>query len=227
MAARRVVATIVASAALVLTAWLPPAHAITGGTVDPHDHPYVVAIVANAGRPSCSGVWTRVTSSRSVVITDAHCVPAARGARVGVYFGSHWTSSARTYSGLSYRDPDYDATTHVADVAVIHLDRDPSVRPATLASPGSAAQQSRVTTVGFGLPHNGQRWKASEIVTSRSSLRLYLRRGSGNSCTGDSGGPDMVPGRSTVVALTDVGSCSRDRDTRLDTTPMRAFVSQS
>ena len=53
---------------------------------------------------------------------------------------------------------------------------------------------------------------------------VYLRPGSGNSCGGDSGGPDLVPGTYQVVALTDEGTCSYDEDTRLDVGSARSFL---
>src|SRR5205085_7162677 len=101
--------------------------------------------------------------------------------------------------------------------------RRPAVTAATLAAAG-AAQRRRVTVVGYGSPHSGERWAASEVVTSWSSWRLYLRPGSGNSCGGDSGGPDLVPGTYQVVALTDEGTCSYDADTRLDVGSARSFL---
>jgi hypothetical protein len=208
-----------------LTGWLPHASAVSGGRHDADGHHYVVAVLSEkTAAPSCSGVWTRVAVHLTVVVTDAHCVPAPRGARVPVYFGAQWHQGSRTSTGRSYRDPRYDRASHDDDIAVIRLDKPPSVRPAVLAPRGTAVGEHTVTTVGFGLPHTGQRWKATEIVTSHSTRRLYLRSGSGNSCTGDSGGPDLMPGRSAVVALTDVGSCSRDKDTRLDTTKAQTFL---
>lgn len=140
-----------------------------------------------------------------------------------VFFGAQWHSGAHTIWGHSYRHPAYDAHAHRNDVAVILLDADPHVGPARLGPPGSA-QRARVTVVGFGSPHTGSRWRASEVVSSWSSWRLYLRPGSGNSCAGDSGGPDLVPGTSEIVALTDEGTCSWDEDTRVDVGSARAFL---
>src|SRR5947209_896378 len=190
---------------------LTPASAVTGGAAD-YAHPYVAAIIwPGIGHPTCSGVWTSVGAHRRpVIVTAAHCVPTTRAARLRVYFGRAWHTGAATVSGRSYRHPSYDAHTHRNDVAVILLDRRPHVTPAVLAPAGTAATAHRVVVVGYGTPHSGSRWGATEIVTSLSSWRLYLRPGSGNSCGGDSGGPDLLPGSRKIVALTDEGTCSRD-----------------
>ena len=200
-----------------------PATAVTGGDAD-DSHPYVAGVIwPGASHPTCTGVWTAIGGHRRAVVTDAHCVPRTRGSRLRVFFGAAWHSGAHTTSGRSYRHPSYDARTHRNDVAVILLDADPHVAPAYLGAAGSA-QRSRVTVVGYGSPHTGQRWSASEIVKYWSSWRLYLRPGSGNSCSGDSGGPDLVPGTRQIVALTDEGTCSWDEDTRLDIGSARTFI---
>lgn len=200
-----------------------PAGAVTGGDAD-DNHPFVAGVIwPGAGHPTCSGTWTDIGGHRRAVITDAHCVPRAAATRLKVFFGSRWHSGAHTISGRSFRHPSYDAQAHRNDVAVILLDDDPHVTPATLGKAGSA-QRRRVTIVGYGSPHTGTRWAASEVVSSWSSWRLYLRPGSGNSCNGDSGGPDLVPGTFQVVALTDEGTCSWDEDTRLDVGSARTFV---
>ena len=213
----------VACALAASMALVAPASAIVGGDAD-DNHPFVAGVLwPGAGHPTCTGVWTSIGSSRKVVITDAHCVPSPKGTRMRVFFGTRWRSGAHTITGRSYRHPSYDAHTHRNDVAVILLDADPHLTAATLA-PAGAAQRKRVTVVGYGSSHEGRRWAASEVVSSWSSWRLYLRPGSGNSCSGDSGGPDLVPGTYRVVALTDEGSCSWDEDTRLDQGTARAFV---
>jgi hypothetical protein len=79
-------------------------------------------------------------------------------------------------------------------------------------------------TVGTGQPYPGQRREATEQVTGYDDSWLYLKAGTGNSCTGDSGGPDLLPDTSTVVALTNQGSCSYDEDTRVDTAAAHGFV---
>lgn len=215
---------IIPALALVATAAVAaPAVAITGGDAD-DSHPYVAGVIwPGAGHPTCTGVWTAIGVHRRALVTDAHCVPRARASRLRVFFGARWHAGAHTISGRSYRHPAYDAHTHRNDVAVILLDADPHITPATLGAAGSARRR-RVTVVGYGSPHTGQRWVASELVSSWSSWRLYLRPGTGNSCSGDSGGPDLIPGTRQIVALTDEGTCSWDEDTRLDVGSARTFV---
>jgi len=215
-------ALIAAAAAQLLS--VSAASAITGGSPD-DSHPYVAAVIwPSIGHPTCTGVWTDIGQRRRVLVTDAHCVPKVRGARVRVYFGRSWHSGASTVPGRSYRHPAYDAHTHRNDVAVVLLDRDPHVSPAVLARTGAAQTAHRVVVVGYGSPHSGQRRSATEVTTSWSSWRLYLRPGSGNSCGGDSGGPDLLPGTRQIVALTDEGTCSRDEDTRVDAGSARSFL---
>ena len=84
---------------------VPAATAITGGGPD-YSHPYVAAIIRpSIGHPTCTGVWTDIGQQRRVLVTDAHCVSAVRGARLRVYFGRSWSSGATTMWGSSYRHP--------------------------------------------------------------------------------------------------------------------------
>ena len=222
MRGARIAVALVSTAGLVIATG-PSARAITGGYADT-THPYVAAVLwPGATKPTCTGVWTDIGGHRRVVVTDAHCVPRTRGARLQVFFGANWYAGAHTIGGRAFRHPSYDAQTHRNDVAVILLDVEPGIAPGHLGPPGSA-QQSRVTVVGYGSPHTGQRRRASEVVSSWSSWRLYLTPGNGNTCGGDSGGPDFVQGTSEVVALTDEGTCSWDEDTRLDAGSARTFL---
>jgi hypothetical protein len=161
---------------------------------------------------------------RQVVLTDAHCVSAPAVSAIYVTFGPHYQAGGYAYWGRSYRHPSYDARTSADDLAVIVLAHPPRWHTARLASPGRAVGHPNLTTVGFGDPHRGTRYHAVEHVTSHTDALIYLRYGSGNSCSRDSGGPDMIPGTAQVAALTDQGTCSWDQDTRVDTPDVATFV---
>jgi len=204
---------------------------ITGGAPDGTTHPYVSMIVPPGGsRPTCTGVLVWADNGAAVVLTDAHCLyrnGQYTGTGVGVTFAADFSASAPRLAGRFSIDPLYNASTHSHDVAVIRLFTNPSVGRARLSALGAAASTvgTYVDTVGTGAPYSGHRRSATEFVTSASATWLYLRPGSGNSCGGDSGGPDLFRGSATVLALTNQGTCSYDQDTRLDTTiGSRSFI---
>jgi len=181
-------------------------------------------------RPTCTGVLVRADNGAAVVLTDAHCLfrnGQYTGTGVSVTFAADFSASAPRLAGRFTIDPLYNASTHLHDVAVIRLSTGSGVAPARLSALGAAATTvgTYVDTVGTGAPYSGHRRSATEFVTSVSAAWLYLRPGSGNSCGGDSGGPDLFRGSSTVLALTNQGTCSYDQDTRLDTTiGSRSFI---
>jgi hypothetical protein len=207
---------------------------ITGGTADRTAHPYVSMVIRpGASRPSCTGVLVRADNGVPVVLTDGHCLYRGRhtGRGVRVTFASDFSSTATMLGGRFSIDPLYDPGTHLHDIGVITLWRSSGVRPARLAPLNAVSRirvNSYVDTVGTGTPYSGHRRSATERVTHKSARWVYLVPGSGNSCGGDSGGPDLVRGTSTVVALTNQGTCSRDQDTRLETTSgSRSFIDRA
>ena len=220
--------SLVASAAFVVGMALasPDAHAITGGQPDGAGHPEVALILNSHGLPQCSGVYVQATATQNVVLTDAHCLYAPghlTGTRQ-VSFDPSWTSASPRLTGTYYIDPSYDPNTFANDIAVIDLDQDPAVVPGTLAPLDSAPVGAIIDVVGYGQPHLGQRRVGTETSTSRSASWLYLTARNANSCSGDSGGPDFLRGTDEVVALTDLGSCTTDQDTRVDTAAAEAFI---
>ena len=225
-------ATLAAGFALVLVHAGTVANAVTGGSADGAGHPYVAMILpTGATVPTCTGVL--VTGPRGpVVLTAAHCLfrgGRRTGSGVRVSFAPQYSPAAVTFSGKFYISPLYDparALTH--DVAAIVLDQDPGLAPARLAAVGTTANyRGDVVTVGTGQPHQGVRRTATETIVGRDGQWLDLRPDSGNSCDGDSGGPDLLPGTDDVVALTDQGSCSTDRDQRVDTVEVYQFISSA
>lgn len=201
-----------------------PHPAVTGGYADAGAHPYVAMVLApHHGSPNCTGVLVRADNGARVVLTDAHCLSggAARsGGGVGVTFSPTWGPGAAVTRGTFFIDPLYaPGVSPFHDLAAIVLRPTPPVYPATMVGIGGSALRpgTRVTVVGTGQPHPGQRRQASEVVQGLTPNWLVLVPGSGNSCDGDSGGPDLWPGSSTVVALTDQGTCAHDYDTPVGT----------
>ncbi|HET6817377.1 MAG TPA: trypsin-like serine protease [Mycobacteriales bacterium] len=221
-----------ASGVMVAALSIPaPAGAVTGGTPDGSQHPYVGALVPPGGSsPTCTVSLVRGDNGVVVALTDGHCLyrnGRHNGTGALVSFASTWSSSATTYTGPWYVHPNYDPSNHTHDLAAIVLKSPPPIGYAVLAANGVTANRpvgSTVTVVGIGQPYLGQRRSASEVITGRSSSWLYLEAGSGNSCNNDSGGPDLLPGTNTVLALTDQGTCSYDEDTRADTADAHWFV---
>ncbi len=214
----------------VLTA--APAAAITGGGPDGTDHPYVAMLFApGASTPSCSGVLVRADNGAVAVLTAAHCLTHGAGPSTGqgwqVEFSAVHTASSPRYTGTYYVAPGYrPSVSHAHDLAAIVLTAGPAIQPAELGAPGREDNQPDpyLTVVGAGQPFAGQRRAATERVVGRDGTWLFLVPGSGNSCDGDSGGPDLVPATRVVVALTDQGSCSTDQDLRVDTVEAHQFL---
>lgn len=205
---------------------------ITGGAPDGSAHSYVAMVLPpGQAKPTCTAVLVRADNVRTVLLTDAHCLyrnGQLTGTGVGFTFAAVFGSTTPVTRGSFSIDPAYDPRTHLHDVAVIATSGS-GPAPALLGPLGRASQAagSDVDTVGTGQPYPGQRRHATEVVTSVSSAWMYLKPGSGNSCDGDSGGPDLVAASTTVLALTDQGTCSYDQDTRLDTASERVFIDRA
>ena len=221
---RRLVAALT-SLATVLSAPVN-ASGISAGQPDGDGHPNVVAILGSSGVPICTGVYVAATPTRNVVLTDAHCL-YRRGLLAGttrIAAGPALTGRTTPMAGTFYIDPDYDPKSATADLAVIDLNQPLDATPATLAPIGTAPTAGVIEVVGYGQPYLGQRRYATETITGLDDRWLYLTARSGNSCSADSGAPDFLRSSNTVIALTDLGTCSTDQDTRVDTADAQAFI---
>jgi len=150
---------------------------------------------------------------------------------VRVAFADVWDPAKdNIYPGTVRIDPAYNrARSKLHDLAVIVPAWQPPARPAQLAAPGTIdrVRPKYAVTVGYGDPNRGHRRYATERVVSWNANWLRLVPGSGNSCGGDSGGADLLPGTDTVIALTDLGSCTKDQDTRVDNAAVARFVNSA
>jgi hypothetical protein len=206
------------------------AGAVTGGTPDGAAHPYAVGIVVpGQTRIGCSGVLVRPSGGGPVVVlTAAHCLRAygATGS-ARVSFASVANPGGPLIPARYLVDPDYfPDRSPLHDLAVLTFASRVPAGAATLAPVGllDRTPSPQYITVGYGDPYRGQRRSARENRVGVGPTWLYLKQGTGNSCSADSGGPDLIPGTSTVVALTDLGSCSDSQDLRLDTRAVHDLI---
>ena len=193
------------------------AHAIGGGAPDGEGHPYVAFI--RSGPLVCSGA----AISDRLVVTGAHCFDVPGGPVMVTFDQNRRSPSAVFHAGTWNPDPQFgSAPGH--DLAVIVLD-EPAPRPryAQLPSPGLVASlenKTRVDLVGYGVEEflhgggppmparpSGLRMTAPAELHSSKPSDLFVKlsanesQDKGSACFGDSGGPNLLAGTDTVLAL--------------------------
>jgi trypsin len=207
------------------------ASAVVGGVVD-QAHTYVGAYMqeqtqgGQTGMELCTGFLIGPTS----FVTAAHCYDST-GGTVMVGFdtalGNHDDYTTATPAGVQ------------GDVAVFTL-ADAQPGPfASLPSPNASASSGAVDVVGYGVmgltPKKtptglGVREVATTSVKSAGNLRDEFLKllSSPGACFGDSGGPNLLHGTSTVLAITSGGSKNCNGVSfaeRIDTPAVLAFLS--
>lgn len=244
---KRVTISMLAAAVVALGA-VAVAGAITHGTPDGNNHPYVGLLVFDdaPGHPAwrCSGSLI----SPTVVLTAGHCTDGAVAARA--WFQADVTAASVPFplypyggpgsgatEGTPFTNPSYNVGSpyngnglpafSYRDVGVVVLDEALPGPYATLPTAGlvdTLKNKTKIDFVGYGVqyqvPGGGvspqDRWTGtrirmyapSEIVSgkfvhSADYLKLALNPGggSGGTCFGDSGGPDLLRGTSTVLGV--------------------------
>lgn len=174
------------------------ARAITDGVPD-EGHPAV------GGLTNGGGICTATLIGWRTVVTAAHC--AREGARYFFLLDGVWYRSRSAHRHPGYT-PGVVAGTD--DIAVVLLERAPPIPFASISAYAPAVGQE-VTLVGYGITatgayDSGVKRIAVNKVSSLNSLNLLYQgtgNGTGNICSGDSGGPAFatIEGREVQVGV--------------------------
>jgi len=257
MPLRRALVALSATLAAALAGAVPAA-AMVNGTPDTA-HPEAGALYFGAGPGTersfaCSGALI----DRTVFLTAAHCFAdyvraAGTLPAVSVTFDQRPTAASTYYGGTVVIDPQFDKLTtknnlyadDVHDFAVVRLDADPHIAPASLPALNAAdglARGTDITTLGYGTsvtqgggaptyPPTGDRESAELALQTVTGAWLHESQnptlGHGGACGGDSGGPNYLAGTHVVLATTVTGDMvcrSTNVAIRLDTPAARAFL---
>jgi hypothetical protein len=222
-----VVALVVSSAAL----------AVTGGTADRTDT-YVGGVVQDqvqngtAGFERCTGFLIGPTH----FVTASHCFDSNGGAIQVTFDNDLCPAVSKSCLTVSNFVPATIAGV-LGDVTVLTL-RDAQPAWATLPAVGASESVTSVDIVGYGVegfdPKKaptgfGTRSIATTPVKSAGNMSdVFLKLlASPGACFGDSGGPNVVSGTHTVVAITSGGLkyCQGiSYSERIDTPAMLAFL---
>lgn len=227
-----------------------PARAVTDGTPDGNDHPFVGLITD--GVDLCSGALV----APDVVLTAGHCTTAfaAKDAEIAVTFDPEPTAESTFIAGTPYTAPGFAPDgvpglpgAAAQDVGVVVLDE-----PVSLDSYGAlpendvddalAIEDQPLTIVGYGVQEitrggrqfgYGSRAAATLapltdlVALDDQYLALVASAGQdGGACFGDSGGPVLLGSRTVVgvVAAGEEGCGGLSLATRLDTPDVVAFL---
>jgi secreted trypsin-like serine protease len=221
-----------------------PAQAVIDGQPD-EAHPYVGLVQSPIG--VCSGALV----SPTLFVTAAHCFPGDFSP-ARVFVGSAVSPDmpftpgvARVHPGFA---PPLSGLPFTNDVAVVQLMAPISMpKYASLPSAGLAdtlGKKGHVTVVGYGviafLHGGGPPTPFSDFTRRTADIDVVDRNGAGSdshlrlspkgadACFGDSGGPNLLPGTDTILAVNSFstnGRCQGSYAYRLDTPAAMGFLS--
>jgi hypothetical protein len=242
MRTRRRLTALVATGLAVLAVGAGGAGAITNGSPDGDQHPYVGFMIGINFTQEVAWACSGSLIAESVFLTAGHCTDGAEEVRV--WFDEEWPSSFTGYDalGTAHTNPDFCIACGnglpgfaYRDVGVVTFDATPGDVPTEYASLPTAGQvdalknKTPIDFVGYGVTFQAQipgnllpqpppfyRWDGlgtrmyapSALISGRFThsdefMRLALNPGggSGGTCFGDSGGPDLLGGTDTVLAV--------------------------
>ena len=220
------------------------AQGVIGGNLDAGQHPAAGALLVpspNGLVPECSGVLV----APRVFLTAGHCTNYALASRRRLC-----RLRRRTRSRIMDADPrhgDHRSGLRSRQFRPARPRRDrarpersgrarnaPHRRRGAIASPKTESRPSASATatralLGKGFTYDGLRHAAAMPVVSQTATLLRISSQTGAQlCFGDSGGPQYLPGSSTIVSVTSGGNpvCKGNATaTRLDSASARGFLS--
>ncbi len=156
-------------------------------------HPSVGRLMIKSGKGMSSCTATLV--GKHTVLTAAHCVHPG--------YTHYFQLAGKTYSSTKVvRHPQYSLSQQqgaVNDIALIKLNSDPPVTP-TQVSKKAPFKGQKITIIGYGVTSTYKKDSGIKRIAKNTVANVYSTRftfngsggDTGNTCSGDSGGPALA-----------------------------------